>query len=159
MKRLLVFATVVALSLVASGLLLAQNNTQLGTWKLNLAKSKFSPGPAPKSETLTVEAQGDGARYSFEGVAADGGRITCSFTTNYDGKDSPTSGVCANGGDTAALKRVDANTMTATLKKAGKVVLTVRDVVSKDGRVSTAALKGTNEQGQPTSATEVWDKQ
>ena len=159
MKRVFLFVTVVGLCLVASGLLLAQSNTQVGTWKLNLAKSKYVNMQAPKSETLTVEATGDGAKYSFEGIAADGSPIKCSFTTNYDGKDSPTSGVCTNGSDTSAIRRVDANTIEATLKKAGKVVLTVTDVVSKDGKVSTASLKGTNEQGQPTSGTDVWDKQ
>jgi hypothetical protein len=159
MKRLLLFATVVALSLAVPALLPAQSNTQIGTWKLNLTKSKFNPGPAPKSETLTVTAQGGGAKYSFSGVAADGSAIECSFTTNFDGKESPASGKCFNGADTSAIKRVDANTITGTMKKAGKVVLTVRDVVSKDGKVSTATLKGTNEQGQPTSGTDVWDKQ
>jgi hypothetical protein len=148
---------VVALFLVAN----AQSDNQIGTWKLNLAKSKFSPGPAPKSLTLTVEAQGDGAKYSLTGAAPDGSPTMCSFTTKYDGKDSPASGACLNGADTAALKRDDANAniIRATLKKTGKVVVTVRDVVSKDGKARIATLKGTNEQGQPTSATEVFDKQ
>ena len=53
MKRLLVFATVVALSLVTSGLLLAQSNPYIGTWKLNVAKSKYVGGQAPKSQTRT----------------------------------------------------------------------------------------------------------
>jgi hypothetical protein len=159
MKRLLVFAVVAVLSLVASGLL-AQSNPQVGTWKLNVAKSKFGSAPAPKSQTQTVEAQGNGAKYSVEGVAADGSRIAYSFTTNYDGKDSPISGAgFPNGADTIAVKRVDANTDTATWKKAGKVVGTNRIVVSKDGKVRTFTAKGTDEQGQATSATVVWDKQ
>jgi hypothetical protein len=107
-----------------------------------------------------VEAQGNGAKYSVEGVAADGSRIAYSFTTNYDGKDSPISGAgFPNGADTIAVKRVDANTDTATWKKAGKVVGTNRIVVSKDGKVRTFTAKGTDEQGQATSATVVWDKQ
>ena len=161
MKRLLVFA-VVALSLVGSGLLLAQSNPQVGTWKLNLAKSKFSPaGATPKSVTLTIQAQGDGAKVSLEGVAADGSRIAFSFTTNYDGKDSPISGVGApNGGeDAVAVKRVGANTTTTTAKKAGKAVGTNRTVVSKDGKVTTITAKGINAQGQPTNTTTVWEKQ
>jgi hypothetical protein len=89
MKRLLLFATVVALSLVTSGALLAQSNPQIGTWKLNVAKSNFGGTPAPKNETRTVEAQGDGAKYSFEGVGADGSSIAWSFTTKYDGYDCP----------------------------------------------------------------------
>jgi hypothetical protein len=161
MKRFFVFVIVVALSLVASGLLLAQSNPSVGTWKLNLAKSKFSPaGTAPKSDTLTIEAQGDGVKVSTDGVAGDGNRIAASYTTNYDGKDSAVSGLgFPNGADTIAVKRVDANTSTATAKKAGKVVYTRRLVVSKDGKVMTITAKGTNEQGQPTSSTTVWDKQ
>lgn len=162
MKRLLVFAVVVALSLVAfSGLLLAQSNPRVGTWKLNLAKSKFSPaGTAPKSETQTVEAQGNGVKYSYEGVAADGSRIAYSFTTNYDGKDSPVSGVgFPSGADTIAPTLVNANTVTTTWKKAGKVVGTTRSLLSKDRKVYTITAKGTNEQGQPTSFALVFDKQ
>jgi len=155
MKRLLALATVVTLSLVGSGLLLAQGNPFVGTWKLNVAKSKYVTAPAPKNETRTVEAQGDGAKYSFEGVAGDGSRIAYSFTTNYDGKDSPISGVgFPNGADTIAIKRINANTATATWKKAGKVVGTNRVVVSKDGKVTTLISKATN-----ASSTTVWDKQ
>ncbi|MGA2510312.1 MAG: hypothetical protein ABSG27_08765 [Candidatus Acidiferrales bacterium] len=160
MKRLLIFATVVALSLVASGLLMAQSNSALGTWKLNVAKSKWVNVQAPKSETRTIEAQGNGAKYTFEGVAGDGSHFAWSFTTNYDGKDSAISGAGApNGGDTEALKRVDANTTTATTKKGGKVVQTTTAVVSNDGKVTTLTSKGTNAQGQPTSSTTVFDKQ
>lgn len=160
MKRFFVFATVAALSLVASGLLLAQTNSALGTWKLNVAKSKYVNTQAAKSETRTVEAQGNGAKYTYEGVAADGSKIAFSFTTNYDGKDSPIIGVgYPNGADTIAIKRVDAKTTTASAKKSGKVVVTTTSVVSSDGKVTTNTTKWTNAQGQPTSATTVWDKQ
>lgn len=158
MKRLLVFATLVALSLVTSGLLLAQSD--IGTWKLNLAKSKFVNAQPPKSTTRTYQAQGDGVKESVDGVAADGSRIAYSFTFNYDDKDSPISGVGAPGGeDTLVVKRVDANTNTAIGKKAGKTIRTNRIVVSKDGKVMTITAKWTNEQGQPTSTTTVYDKQ
>jgi hypothetical protein len=62
MKRLFLFATVVALTLTVSGLLPAQSNPSIGTWKLNLAKSKYSPGPPPKSQTTKIEAVGMGQR-------------------------------------------------------------------------------------------------
>lgn len=160
MRRLLVFATVFALSLVTSGLLLAQNNPLLGTWKLNVAKSKYVNAPAPKSQTRTVEAQGNGAKFSFDGVAADGSRIAYSFTTNFDGKDSAISGVGAPGGeDTIAIKQVNANATTSIGKKAGKVIRTTRTVVSKDGKVTTISGKGTDEHGKPISTTQVYEKQ
>ena len=160
MKRLLVFATVVALSLVTSGLLLAQSNPEVGTWKLNVARSKYVGTQAPKNNTTTIIAQGDGAKVSVAGVAADGTRITYSYTTNYDGKDSAIAGVGAPGGeDSIAIKRVDANTTTSTAKKAGKVIRTTRTVISKDGKVRTITTKGTDDQGKPVSATVVYDKQ
>lgn len=160
MKRFLAFATVVGLSLVASGLLLAQSNSEVGTWKLDVAKSKYVNTPAPKSDTATIKPQGDGIKNSVEGVAGYGSRIAYSYTANYDGKDSAISGVGAPGGeDTIAYKRVNQNTTTSTAKKAGKVIRTSRRVVSKDGKVETITTKGTDDQGKPISATTVWEKQ
>jgi hypothetical protein len=160
MKRLLVFGTFISLSLIGLGLLLAQSNPQVGTWKLDLAKSKYVAAQAPKSETRSVEAEGEGAKVSLDGVAADGSRIAYSYTTNYDGKETIVSGVgMPYGQDTIAVKRVNANTTTAILRKLGKVVGTTKAVVSKDGKGTTITTKGTNEQGQVTSATTVWEKQ
>lgn len=160
MKRIMMFVSVVVMSVVASGPVLAQSNSSIGTWKLNLAKSKYVNIAAPKSETRTVEAQGNGAKYTYEGVAADGSRIAYSFTTNYDGKDSKISGVgFPNGADTIAGTRVNANTVTSSSKKAGVVVQTTRSVVSADGMVTTLTAKGTNAKGEPTSNIAVWDKQ
>jgi hypothetical protein len=161
MKRLLTLATVFVLAVVFSGPLLAQSNPLVGTWKINLAKSSFTPaGTGPKSDTLTVQAQGDGVKISADGVNADGTRIAFSYTTNLDGKVSAISGPgFPNGADTVAVKRVDANTNTATGKNAGEVVYTRRLVVSKDGKVMTITGKGTDEQGKPTTSTTVWDKQ
>jgi hypothetical protein len=154
------FVTVVAMSLVASGLLMAQNSALFGTWKLNVAKSKYVNAQEPKSETRTVEAQGDGAKYTYAGVAADGSQIAFTYTTNFDGKDSAISGAGApNDADSIAVKRVDANSFTATLKKAGKVVQTSKVEISKDGTATTITGKGTNAQGQPTVTTAVFDKQ
>jgi hypothetical protein len=160
MKRVLMFATVIALSLVASGQLLAQNNSLIGTWKFNAAKSKYVNVTAPKSATRINEAQGDAVKVSVEGISADGSRIAYSFTTKFDGKDSAVSGVGApNGADTITETRIDANTVTATVKRAGKEVQTNRGVVSKDGKVLTITAEGTNAQGQAISYTSVWDKQ
>jgi hypothetical protein len=159
MKRFFMFVSVIALSLVTPGLLMAQSNSALGIWKLNVSKSKWVNVQPPKSETRTIEAQGDGAKYTFEGVNADGSHFAWGFITNYDGKDSAISGAGApNGGDTEALTRVDANTTKATIKKGGKVVQRTTAVVSKDGKVAILTSKGTNAEGQPTSSTTVFDK-
>ena len=117
--------------------LLAQNPI-VGTWKLNVAKSKFNPGPAPKSMTRTVEAQGDKVKYAFEGVAADGSAISYTFTVSYDGKDYPISGSpVPAGADTVAIKQLSPSSYHSVLKKAGKQVLTTTSEVSKDGKTTT----------------------
>jgi len=135
-KRILGFVTVVVIAVLVSGVLLAQSNPSVGTWKLNTEKSKYSPGPAPQSATQTFEAQGDGVKVSNEGTAADGSRYAWSYTANYDRKDNPLSGTgTPSGADTIALKRIKPNITKATFKKAGKVVMTGRDVVSTDGKV------------------------
>ena len=174
MKGVLAFASIVALSLVTPGLLFAQGNTEVGTWTLNVAKSKYVGQQAPKNETRIYEVTYAGVKVSVDGVAGDGSRILYTYTTKYDDKDSPIylalAGVgdvadaaegigTPNGADTIAVKRVDADTTTATLKKAGKVVQTTTTVISGDGKIMTITSKGTNEQGKPTTVTTVWDKQ
>jgi hypothetical protein len=159
MKRIFVFVTAIALSLGASGVSLAQNNPFIGKWTLNLAKSKFIGTQAPKSETRTVVARGDGEEITYAGMAADGSSISYSITTHLDGKEAPYSGRSPFGADTVTVKRIDANTHTSVSKKAGKTLFTTRTAVSKDGKVSIQRTKGTDDKGQPISVTTVWDKQ
>ena len=159
MKRSLIVLVLVFCTAV-SGPLWAQENPFGGTWKLNTAKSKFEPGPGPKSMTRTIVAQGAGASYSFEGVGADGASIAYSFSTNYDGKDSAITGAGAPGGaNTIALKRVNSRKVEGSLKKDGKEVGKVAAEVSNDGKVSTVKAKGKTGDGKEFSAESVYDKQ
>src|SRR5262245_36012520 len=118
------FVAVLAVCLVALSPLsgFAQTDPFIGTWKLNLAKSKYSPVPPPKSQTITYEAVGQGVKYTAKGTDAEGKPINLQITFNYDGKDYPITG--SPDFDTVALKRIDANTVEITRKKAGKVVST-----------------------------------
>jgi hypothetical protein len=159
MKRILVLVSVLVLSLVASGVLPAQDNSFFGTWKLNVAKSKYSGEQPPQSATRTVVAQGNGEKVTVEGIRADGSPTGYSYTSDFDGKDKPVSGTPPFGADTIAVKTVDANTHTGIDKKAGKTLVTSKAVVSKNGKVLTITSKGMNAQGQPISTTTVWDKQ
>ena len=157
MKRVLFVLSVLVLS---SGSLFAQGNPFVGTWKLNLAKSKFDLGPAPKSQTRTVVAQGDGATYSFDGVAADGKAFSYSFTVKYDGKDYPVAGTGMPAeADTIAIKLVGTNKAEATEKKGGKEVGKAEAEVSKDGKVSTVKIKGKTLDGKEFHSEAVYDKQ
>lgn len=162
MKRILAIAAAVVVSSPVSGLMSAQSTTdlRLGTWKLNLAKSNFAGMPAPKNETRTVEAQGNGEKITYDGIGADGSPITFTITTNLDGKPCPLVGTgIAGGADMAAPKRIDAYTVTSKTTKKGALVATDRFVVSKDGKVTTETIKTTDTKGQPITQVLVFDKQ
>src|SRR5579864_4459155 len=81
----------------ASQTMHAQNDRRIGTWKLNLEKSTFNPGPAPKSQTRTYEVEGNGVKTSVEGVGADGKPVSYGFTSSLDGKEVPITGTAPYG--------------------------------------------------------------
>ena len=155
MKRALAYVVVAMFVAMASAQVFAQANPLLGTWKLNVAKSKYTGTPMPKEMTRTVEADGDSVKYTYAGTAADGSSISYGFTVKYDGKDYPMTGNSPGGIDMIAIKRVNANTYEATQKKAGKVAANTKVEVSKDGKVATITSKGTDS----TSYVAVYDKQ
>ena len=158
MSRFL-FAAVVCLGVAVATPAFAQD-AHIGTWKQNFAKSKSDPAPtapAPQSITRTYEAFGDGLKFTQVVVAADGTRTTSTYSAHFDGKDAPLMGN-ANA-DMISLKKIDTSTFESTLKKAGKVVNTGKNVISKDGKTMTYTSQGTNAAGQKTSATTVFDKQ
>jgi hypothetical protein len=132
----------------------------VGTWKLNVAKSTFS-GPPPKSDTVKIEAQENGVKVVGDGVDAEGKPTHAETAVKYDGKDYPytTTRTGAPSDLTNAVKKIDANTHEDTLKQGGKVVLTVLEVVSKDGKTMTRTLKRRNPQGQDVTSIQVLDKQ
>src|SRR5881396_810359 len=82
------------------------SDPRIGTWKLNAAKSKYSPGPAPQSLMVKVEAAGQGEKTTTDFVNTDGTRVTTQYTANFDGKDSPLTG-SQFGADMVSLKRID----------------------------------------------------
>ena len=129
----------------------------VGTWKLNVAKSKFNPGPGPKSGMVTITAQDNGIKSVSDGVNAEGKATHNEFAAKYDGKDYPVTGSTTY--DTMALTKVDANTTTLVPKKGGKEIGIGRAVVSKDGKTRTITAKGKDANGQDTSFTAVYEKQ
>jgi hypothetical protein len=151
----LLFALFVAVVATA-----AQDNPFLGTWKLNVAKSKFNGVPTPKTLTRTITAEGSGTKYSFAGTAADGSAFGYSFVSSYDGKDCAISGTgTPAGADAITLKHIAANKTEGTLKKGGSEVGKVTAEVSKDGKVATVKSKGKTADGKDWSSESVYDKQ
>jgi hypothetical protein len=151
-------ALVVMLVADVASLSAQAQDPRIGTWKLNVAKSKYNPGPAPQSQTLTVESAGKGEKLTSEVMTPDGQKVTSTYTANYDGKDYPLTG-SALGADKVSLKRIDARTTVRTDKKDGKVIQTIRRVVSADGKTMTATAKGTNAEGKPMNNVAFFEKQ
>jgi hypothetical protein len=134
----------------------ARADPAIGTWELNLAKSKYFPGRPPKSQTRTFEISGRGVKYVAEEIDARGNWQLIRCTANYDGKEYPIIG--SGLAETISLKRVDAFTVTFTQKKAGKVVVSGRRVVSRDRKTMTVLAQGTNATGRPFSDVLVFDR-
>lgn len=129
----------------------------VGTWKLNVAKSKFSPGPGPKSNMAKIEAWEGGIKTTTDGVGADDKPTHTEFAAKFDGKDYPYKGSTTI--ESIALKRIDDDTYEATLKYKGKTTMVSRNVISKDGKTRTQTQTGTDAQGRAVSNTVVWDRQ
>lgn len=151
-------ATVVVTSLVAIGSQsgFAQGDPFLGTWVLNVAQSKYMPGPPPKDQTATYEVSGQGIKITAKGTDAAGKRTTTVYTANYDGKDYPVTG--NPDWDAISLKRVNPSNVEFTRKRAGKVVQTGTNVISNDGKTRTITTTGVNGQGQKINNIGVYDK-
>lgn len=156
-KMFAAFATTLLLVALALNVSAAAADQQSGTWKMDPAKSKYSPGPAPKSITVKIDSDADNIKLSSDGIDAAGNPTHVEFTAKYDGKDYPITGV--PNADTVALERIDASTTKSTAKKAGEVVMTVTSVVSKDGKTRTSTFKGKDAQGQDVNNVVVYNKQ
>jgi hypothetical protein len=159
MKKLFSFLAMVTLGLCLTEMLLGQTDPFLGTWKLNVQKSKFTPGPPRKSETRIVVTGPTGMKVSVDRVNGDGSTQEFEYATNLDNKSYPITGDGPYGADSIAANLTAPNTIQSTLKRGGKVVATATTVVSSDGKVLTITTKGTDPSGKHFSNMSVYDKQ
>jgi hypothetical protein len=153
-RRIAVFAALV-LVLAAAGAVLAQADPFVGTWKLNVEKSKFVPGPAPQSSTRTWDASG---MVMVNGINAAGKATSYGYTIKTDGKEYATVGAIPNTADKITSKKIDANSYEATFTKAGTPVETTSFKISDGGKTLTIHAKGTSPAG-PFDNLQVWEKQ
>jgi len=146
-----------SVAFVAVAAVLAAGDPFAGTWKLNLAKSKFHPGPPPKSRVRKHEPQGAGMRTTTEGIDAEGKPELIWSVVTLDGKDFAIHG--APNYNAAALTLIDAYTWQGVLKRDGKQVGAVKLVVSGDGKVLTLTGHGTDAKGRPFHNVSIYEKQ
>jgi hypothetical protein len=152
----LAFATTLLLVALAVNVAAAADQHS-GTWKMNPAKSKYSPGPTPKSITLKVDAEENNIKINADGTDADGSPTHVEYSAKFDAKDYPVTGLPY--ADAVSVKRIDTNTIQATLKKGGLVVMTVTSTVSNYGKMRTSIFKGKDAQGRDVNNVVVYDKQ
>jgi hypothetical protein len=146
-------AIILAVSVLMLGASAQAADHQVGTWKLDVAKSKYSPGPGPKESTLKIEAQADGLKFTIDGIDAEGKTIHIESSPKYDGTDSPVIG--NPNADSISLKKINDHTIETVSKQGGNPVMTIRSVVSKDGKTRTSTYKGKNAKGQDVNNTTV----
>jgi hypothetical protein len=151
--RAFVFAAMLSLLLAAGSF---AQGVHMGTWKLNEAKSKI-PAGAAKNHTVVYEAAGDQIKVTVDGTAGDGSATHNEWTGKFDGKYYPVTG--EGNADERSYRMIGARTLTFTQRKAGKVTLTGRIIITRNGKTRTVTTNGTDTNGKRFSTTGVYDKQ
>jgi len=132
------------------------DNPNMGTWKLNEAKSQI-PSGFMKNSTVVYEAAGDNVKVTTDGTDKDGKPMHTEWTGKFDGKDYPLTGDPT--ADARSYKQIDDHTLALANKKGGKATTSGRIVVSADGKTRTLHVTGTDSAGKKVSSTAVYDKQ
>jgi hypothetical protein len=132
------------------------DDANMGTWKLNEAKSKLDPG-APKNNTVVYDTAGDNVKVTIDGTDKDGKPTHNEWTGKFDGKDYPVSGDPTS--DARSYTKIDDRTLGFNVKKGGKVTTSGRIVISSDGKSRTVNASVTDPSGKKFHTTSVYDKQ
>ena len=157
MRRTFCLSLVISAALLAASSLVAQSSDPLvATWTVNMAQSKYDPGPAPKSLTMTVTADERGYTITQDQVAADGQESHAVILMKPDGKEYS---VEAPVPTTVTSTRINARTYERVTRVNGIVTTTSRTVISRDGKTRTTTTTGTDTQGRPVHDLIVYDRQ
>jgi hypothetical protein len=149
--------TMFGLAMVGTQPGFAQSDPLTSLWQLNLAKSKYSPSPPPKSLTSNYQGEGQNRKLTSVGIDAQGNPTVLVTMHIYDGMPHPSTG--SPDFDASAYTRVDAYTINVSRIKAGKVVQTGTLVTSRDGKTTTFTITGTDANGRQVNNILVYDKQ
>ncbi|MFL6428800.1 MAG: hypothetical protein ACJ71S_11195 [Acidobacteriaceae bacterium] len=131
-------------------------SAQMGSWKLNEAKSQI-PAGAIKNTTVMYEPSGDSVKVTTDGTDSDGKAQHTEWTGKFDGKSYPLTG--DPGADARVYKRINDHTLTLANMKDGKAINSGRVTVSADGKTRTVRVTGANSGGKKVTSVAVYDKQ
>ena len=129
---------------------------QMGTWKLNEAKSKHTPGTM-RNTMVVYESTGAKVKITTDGVNATGKPTHSEWTGKFDGKDYSVTGDPT--ADMRSYTKVDDRTLDFAVKKGGKTTVTGRVVVAADGKSRTVTVSGTDAKGKKFKNINAFDKQ
>lgn len=150
------YALTFAFLFAAAAVCFASTDVQLGTWKLNEAKSKLGAG-FPHNNSVVYEAAGDSIKVTIDGTDSDGKPTHSEWTGKVDGKDYPVTGDSSS--DTRSYKKINDRTLAFTGKKGGKVTISGQVAVSADGKTRTVTVNSTDAAGKKIKGTAVYDKE
>jgi len=129
----------------------------VGTWKMNMAKTKYTSGVPPKEQTVTISEMGGNVIGKVTGTAADGRRILLSYTLPSAGGTGKI--LQSSSYDAISGKRIALNERETTYIKEGKPLYTAHSTVSANGKSMTVIGKGLALSGQSVETTTFYDKQ
>jgi hypothetical protein len=130
---------------------------QMGSWKLNEEKSKFTPGTAKNTMVVYKQAMMGKVKVTADGLDANGKPAHSEWTGKFDGKDYAVKGDPAS--DMRSYAKIDDQTLDLTIKKGEKTTITGRIVVAADGKSRTVTTNGTTTKGKKYKNVAVFDKQ
>jgi len=144
-------------ALLSTSLVYGNTDPFIGTWRLNVQKSRYAPGTCPKRMVIQMEPAGGGVQYRSETTYANGATSYSRYTADYNGAEAIVTG--AKGLMTpVSLKRIDSRTVLASYSRAFRVLATSRRVVSSDGKVMTITTISNDKDGKAVTNVGVYEK-
>jgi hypothetical protein len=141
----------------ATGTVCLAGDAWIGTWKLNEAKSKFTPGTSKNTMVVYKEAMGGKVKITADGIDAEGKPSHNEWTGMFDGKAYAVKGDPAS--DARSYTKVDDHTLGFKVMKDKNVTVNGKVALAKDGKSRTVTTTGTTAKGKKFKNTAVFDKQ
>jgi hypothetical protein len=142
--------------LAAVAVCFAAEDLNIGTWKLNEAKSKMASGTETRNVTVVYAPAGDSVKVTLDYIDASGKPIHNEWIGKFDGKDYAVTG--DPGTDMRSYKWIGDHTFRETVKKGGKVIGTVITVIAADGKTRTSTATFADASGKKVTNIGVFDK-